>query len=322
MKRWGIALILLLLMDWAGEGFAQVTNQTPREQVLQLLQGVISTNQPAVIKSIQAMGTNAIPTLIEVLGYRQQAMDAWYEKVYLTTPATLQKHLSKPEFITKLRSEASFLLMLMPETKDYFQDLVPLLRDERAETRRSVASIFSMRGQNAPAAIQLELIPLLKDDDAMVREYAMVGLGQRINDLPRAKAALENAMQDQDERVRVRAGETLLRSDKNHPEAWAVVTASLKSTNEAVRLNAIGAYLIVRKNSPEVDREISPIVNGILSGTNSQMQAMTLMLLQGNGKVLTSTVPEVQKLLTNTNNFIQMEAGKALRVLTNNVPKL
>jgi len=314
-------ILFLLAVVWAANGFSQATNQTPREQVLKLLQGVVSTNQPAVIKSIQAMGTNAIPTLIEVLGYRQQSMDAWYEKVYLNTPANMQKHLSKPDFIAKLRSEASYLLTLMPETRDYLQELVPLLKDDRVETRRSAASIFSMRGQNAPAAIQLELIPLLKDDDAMVREYAIVGLVLSINDLPRAKAAVENALQDQNERVRVRAGETLLHSEKSHPGAWAAVSASLKSTNEAVRLNAIGAYLMVRKNSPEADREISPIVNGILTSTNSQLQSSTLMLLQANGKSLISTVPEVRKLLTNSTPYIRREATNALRVLTNSVPK-
>ncbi len=318
----GLAYIwFLLAVTWTTLGFAQTTNQTPREQVLGHLQGVYSTNQTAAVQKIKAMGTNAVPTLIEVLGYRQQALDEWYEKVYLITPAAMQKHLSKPDVIAKLRERASFTLQMMPETGNYLQDLLPLLKDERLEVRKAVAAIFAGGNRRASPAVMLELMPLLKDDDGEVRKYAIWALKFHITTLPRAKAAMEGALLDPDEDVRVAASGALLQADNSHPGAMAVVRASMKSTNNWAQKNAVSAYLSAQKDSPGLDHETGPLVTGMLLSTDPQSQAFGLMLLQANGKSLISTVPEVQKLLTNSTPYIRREATNALRALTNSVPK-
>jgi len=314
-------ICFLLAVTWANLGFSQTTNQTPRDQVLNHLQGVYSTNQTAAVQKIKALGTNAVPTLIEVLGYRQQALDEWYEKIYLITPASMQKHLSKPDVIAKLRERASFTLQMMPETKNYLQDLLPLLKDERGEVRKAVAAIFAGDTRHASPAMMLEFMPLLKDDEAEVRKYAIWALKSHITTLPRAKTAMEGALLDPDEDVRVAASGALLQADNSHPGAMAVVRASLKSTNNWAQKNAVSAYLSAQKDWPVLDREAGPLVASMLSSTDVQSQAFGLMLLQRNGISLKSTVPEVQKLLTNSHPHIRREATNALRTLTNSVTK-
>ncbi len=320
----GLAYIwFLLTFVYGSSGFSQTTNSpTPRDQVLSHLQGVYTTNQTAAVQKIKAMGTNAVPTLIEVLGYRQQALDEWYEKIYLNTPASMQKHLSKPEITAKLRERACFTLQMMPETKDYLSDLLPLLKDERVEVRKAVAAIFVVGDKRRVSpALMLELMPLLKDEDAEVRRLGIWALKHHITALPRAKAAMEGALLDPDEGVRVAASGPLLEADKSHQRALDVVRASLKSTNNWVQKNAVSTYLSAQEDSPDLDREIGPLITKMLLSTDTQSQSFGLMLLQGYGKSLKSTLPEVQKLLTSPHGYIRSDAASALRVLTNNVAK-
>ncbi|MCD6051231.1 MAG: hypothetical protein K0Q55_2634 [Verrucomicrobia bacterium] len=312
-------ILFLLSFVWGFSSFSQTTYQTPREQVLKQLQSVHSTNRQASIQQIKSFGSNAVPVLIEVIGYKQQKLDEWYDQAYRKAPPLLQKSMSKPDIITTLRSQAAYALHMIPETKNYLRDLLPLMNDERMEVRRAAGGVFLMHGRQAPLEIKLELIPSLKDDDWYVRSYIIHVLSSSITNLPRAKTAIESALMDSNENVRTAAGEALLQHEKNHPAALSVIRSSMKSTNDWVRVTAAGAYISAYKGSPTLDQEVGPVLNGILSGRNSQPQAMTLMLLQHNGKGLKSTVPEVQKLLTNTNAHIRSEATNALRALTNSL---
>ncbi len=316
--------LLLLLLVCATEGFAQTTNQTPREQVLKLLQGVHSTtNLQASMQQIKSIGSNAVPVLIEVLGYRQPKLDEWYEQAYRKVPALLQEKMSKPDVITKLRSLAARALHMMPETKDYLQDLLPLLKDERVEVRRDAVNVFSTHSVLAQPAVMLELIPLLKDADPDVQRYTIRALHPHILTLPRAKAAMETVLQDNDEMIRMEAAQKLLFRERDHEEALMVVRSSLRSSNSTVCLMAANSLLVAQRKSPTLDSELGPVFTRLLSSTNSSTQLSSLrqLYLNGRGKSLHSIMPEVQKLLTNANPKIRGEAIDAYWALTNNVFK-
>jgi HEAT repeat protein len=93
-------------------GFIPGTPAAPatRELVLQHLSAYYSTNHAIAIQSIKAMGTNAIPFLIEVLGYETTQADQWYEKAYAKAPAGIQSRMAKPEALETLRNQAANLL--------------------------------------------------------------------------------------------------------------------------------------------------------------------------------------------------------------------
>lgn len=319
-KHFYILLIMLFVLKTSS--YAQVTNQTPREQLLKLLQNVQTTNYQASAKQIKQMGTNAIPVLIEVLGYKQQKLDAWYDQVFRSMPTTLQAHMSKPEAITALRSKAAMVLHTMPETKDYLQDLLPLLKDERLEVRQHAASVISTHSAIANPTILLEMIPLLKDSDPDVIRYAIRALSPHVLQLPRAKAAMENLLQDRNEINRMEAAQTLLMRQRNHPEALTVIRSSLNSSNISICLSAASTMLGTQRQSADLDAEVGPLFIKLLSSTNSSTQLSSLRRLyyNGRGNSLPSIIPEVQKLLTNSDPKIRMEATNTFWVLTNLPP--
>jgi len=317
-----VHILFLLAVTWVFNCFPQTINQTPRELVLKHLQGVLSTNQSTSISQIQLMGTNAVPVLIEVIGYKQQKLDEWYDQAYRKAPPLLQKNMSKPDVIVQLRGGANMLLQRMPETRGYLQDLLPLLKDERVEVRRAAAAVFLSHSALAQPVVMLELIPLLKDSDPEVQRYTIWALSPHILTLPRAKAAMENLLLDNNEMNRMAAAQTLLSRQRNHPGALTAVRSSLGSSNSSICLNAASTLLVAQRKSSTLDTEVGPVFIRLLSSTNSSTQLSSLrhLYLNGRGNSLPSILPEVQKLLTNANPKIRTEATDTYWVLTNLTP--
>ncbi|MGV3757460.1 MAG: HEAT repeat domain-containing protein [Verrucomicrobiota bacterium] len=264
------------------------------------------------------MGTNAVPVLIEVLGYQPEKMEEWYERAYVNAPASLRKQMSKPDAIARLRDQAAHALFNMPETKLYLHELLPLMQDLRPEVRRAVSSLFLQHAARAPQSLRLELLPFLKDSDPEVRKHIMWAFSSPDTLLPRAKAAFEAALMDPVDEVRVTASRVLLQQEKEHSAALKTLKLLLNSTNGWTKLTAATTYLSTQQDSPNLDREVGPVFNSILTNTlpeHAQWRFMALIHLQDYRKPLKSTIPELQKLLTNSILSIRTEASNTLRIV-------
>ncbi len=287
-----------------------------RELVLQHLQAVYSTNQAVAFQSIKAMGTNAVPLLIEVLGYETTQADQWYEKAYAKAPASVQKRMSKPEALEKLRGEASLLLLNMRETHLYMTNLFALLQDQRPEVRRHSASLISHhmlnRGRQMEDSVMLECLPALKDSDPQVRRHIAYAFAHKGAGLPRAKAALEATLNDPDEKVRQSVAYALTHADGNHAEALQTLKALFTSADVSTRYFSAIYYLLSSSPGERLDDEMIPVFTGVLSGSDKDMQEGASRSLGRFGARARSAVPELQKLLQSPDPELQKTVREAL----------
>lgn len=287
-----------------------------RDVVLQLLQTFYSTNQAVVFQSIKAMGTNAVPILIEVLGYQTTQMDQWYERAYAKAPTSIQSRMSKPETLEKLRNQASSLLRNMPETHLFLTNLLVLLKDERVAVRQSAAylipSCIRNHGQHLDDNLMLECLPALKDNDPLVRRYMLGAFVARWAVLPRAKTALETVLKDPVEEVRLEAGTVLLRTDGNNQAALQTLKSLFASTNASNRYLAAARYLFSSSPSGRLEDEMVPIFTATLSGTDRDLQIGACHCLGRFGPRAKTAVPVLLKHLQSTDLELQKAAREAL----------
>ncbi len=287
-----------------------------REVVLQHLQDLYSTNQAMVFQNVKAMGTNAVPLLIEILGYETTQADQWYEKAYAKAPASIRSRMSKPEALEKLRSQASVLLLNMPETHLYLTDLFVLLKDPRVEVRQRAASLIphSIRnyGQHLDDSLMLECLPSLRDSDTMVRRYMVHAFIARWAVLPRAKAALEALLTDPVEAVRLEAATVLLQPDGNNQAALQALKSLFASTNAVTRQWAAARYLNVGSPAGRLEDEMVPIFISTLSGSDKDQLKSACLCLGRFGPRAKAAVPALMKHLQSQDPELQKTASEAL----------
>jgi len=300
-------------------GFIPGTPVAPasRELVLQHLQGIYSTNQAAAFQSIRAMGTNAIPLLIEILGYETTQADQWYDKAYAKAPSGIQSRMSKPEALEKLRSEAALLLGNMPETHLYMTNLFALLQDQRAEVRQHSAYLISShmlnRGRNMEDSVMLECLPSLKDSDAQVRRSIAQAFAHKGAALPRVKVALEAVLNDPVEEVRLTTAHALLEADNKHTEALSTLKALFTSSTPNTRYFAAVYYFVSDRQRFIGDPDLMRVFIDTLSGSDVSLQSYAAELLGRIGAQAKPAVPELKKLLLSPEAQVRTAATNALQ---------
>jgi HEAT repeat protein len=307
--------LLLLLVVSRTAVLAQPAAPAPRDQVLQHLEEVfVPGKQGAAVKSIQAMGTNAIPFLIEILGYQTTQADQWYEKAYAKAPSSIQSKMSKPEALEKLREEATLLLRNMRETHLYLTNMVPLLQDSRPEVRRSAAYLVQGHAYRAQNTQLLDFISGLKDSEPDVRRnIALAYANSRSELLPRAKSALEAVLNDPDENTRMFLASALLKADKRHEAATSTLKSLFASTNTNTRYMAAVHYLASDPQSLDSDSEVLQILISTLSLNDVGLQSAAAHTLGNLGSQAKPAIPELQKLLQAPGGYVRAAATNALQ---------
>ena len=311
--------LLLLLFTLPFLGFSQFAAPAPRDQVLQHLEDVFGApgKQGTAIQSIKTMGTNAIPFLIEILGYETTQVDQWYEKAYAKAPSGIQSRMSKPEALEKLRNEAVVLLRNMPETHLYMTNLFTLLKDQRPEVRRHSASLISHhmlnRGRNMEDSVMLECLPYLKDSDPQVRRSIVQAFAHKGARLPRVKIALEAALNDPVEEVRMNAAHALLQADNKHPDALNTLKALFTSNTPNTRYFAAVYYFVSDRQRFKDEPDLMRVFVDTLSGNDVELQSYAAELLGGIGASAKPAVPELKKLLLSPEAQVRTAATNALQ---------
>ena len=263
------------------------------------------------------MGTNAIPLLIEVLGYETTQADQWYEKAYAKAPASVQSRMSKPEALEKLRNQASLLLLNMRETHLYMTNLFGLLQDQRPEVRRHSASLISHHmlngGRSMEDSVMLECLSYLKDSDAQVRRFIAQAFAHKGASLPRVKIALEAALNDSSEEVRMTSAHALLRTDNKHGAARSTLKALFTSNTPNTRYFAAVYYFVSDRQQFSGDPDLMRVFIDTLSVNEVRLQTYAAELLGGIGAQAKPAVPELQKLLLSPDAQLRTAATNALQ---------
>ncbi len=289
-----------------------------REKILQLLveiQGL--TNQPyassqrkVAFDNLSAMGTNAAPFLIEILGHRKSQTDQWYEQAYAKAPEAIRNAVSKPEALEKLRREAQTLLLNMRETPLYFSEIVALLQDERAEVRQRAASLLHGYAEKVSKVQLLECLPHLKDSDPSVRRSIALTLAHAVA-LPRVKAELEKTLSDPDENVRIVTATALLKADCDHLAALQTLKKLFGSPNLNLRFGAARAYLACDPYRAGIE-ELLPIFLDVLSGPDPNLYPLACHTLRTYTVRADAAVPVLLKHLQSPRSELQSAARSAL----------
>ncbi|MCD6051232.1 MAG: hypothetical protein K0Q55_2635 [Verrucomicrobia bacterium] len=307
-------LLLLLVCALPFLGLSQTPTPASRDQILQHLGDVsLPSRHFAAVQSIQAMGTNAIPFLIEILGYQQSQADQWYEKVYSKAPPSLQSRMSKPEALEKLHYDARLLLRNMPETKQYLTNMVPLLQDPRPVVRRSAAYLLGGMSYQADKTETLVYLSALKDSDPEVRRLIAYAFMDGGASLPRAKAALEGALNDPVEAVRLPVAQALLKADKKHVAATSALKSLFASANASTRYFAATHYFVSDPPLLSRDPEVLQIFISTLAVRDVSLQAAAARTLGNLGDRAKMAVPELQKLLMSPDAQVRTAATNSLQ---------
>lgn len=289
-----------------------------REKVLQHLAEVFGPpNQPstvserkAAIQSIEEMGTNAIPFLIEILGHRKSQADQWYELAYAKAPEAVRNSMSKPEALEKLRSEAYAVLSNMRDRPLYFTDILALLQDERVEVRQKTASVLYGFAERVNKVQLLECVPHLRDSDPQVRRYLVMILGFGVA-LPRVKAELEKTLADPDEGVRITVAAALLKADPDHPAALQTLRNLFTATNLNRRFGAARTYMNSNPYRENLE-ELLPIYLEALSGPDQNLHLSACYALRAYSVRAKTAVPVLLKHVQSQNPQLKEASRNAL----------
>lgn len=233
-------------------------DEPTRKQVLQLL---VDPNSLAEAESarakMQAYGTNAIPILIEVVGYTEAQFEKLDKKVYGQTSGEVFK---EPVLKDWQQLASQMFLSNMPETSLYLTNLFPLLRDSRVEVRRNAASLINIHSSQTNQHLLPDVLLALKDTDFMVRHSIAGALSKGAAALPRVRIALEGALSDSNEGVRLEVAKALLKVDKKHLAAQQALKELFYSANEYCSSDAAGYYMDMTLPYGELEDELIPIL--------------------------------------------------------------
>ncbi len=192
---------------------------------------------------------------------RIAALNALTEEGEAAVPA-LAKALANP----KTRYWALLALgELGPQAKSAIGDLIPLLKDERAEIRRETLITLSRMGPDAAPAVQAIILALADDPHPTVRDSAALALGRMGPGAAAAADALTKATHDPDEMLKVVSLWALARveptNDAARKEAIAKLTAALKNANPRVQVMALKG-LVDLNSAPE---KLVPLLTNIIA---------------------------------------------------------
>jgi HEAT repeat protein len=236
---------LCLSLNWTGAvrgEEAAVTPEMARVKVLTYLMEQSRSNVLVRLKGFKEMGPVAIPPLIEVLGHKPSRLSIWYQAAYQKMPVSLRATLDEPKQVRKLRTQAVFVLMKLPLSKEDLQQIASLVQDEDAGVRNSATVILSHKADGQSPELLVGLLTAADDTDFVVRRNAMPGLLKLAHDQPRARQKLEKLLSDSNDTVRIDASDHLLKLNRNHTGAVETLRSELSSPALSYRVLAANRY--------------------------------------------------------------------------------
>jgi len=235
----------------------------------------LSTNMEGGIEAFKAMGSNAVPFLIEILEYKPSSFTKFIQRELLRYDlkhpgskviGALSRSLPSAHVIEDRRKNALFLIgKIGPEAEAAISLLFRLLvsTNENWRIETEVGPSIAAMGEKAIVLVP-DYLRWLKSDDADARELAA---GLLISVGPKAKVAIPallDAAQSKNLRVTTAAARALWAIDRQTNVAVRVLRQGLDSTNSTRRQLAL-CYL--REMGPGAETA-GPVIKGLLRDTD------------------------------------------------------
>lgn len=309
----GVFLSLLFTVNWLPAQEPQASPEQTRARVVELLQNYSwHYFEPQIKeqarKDLQAMGTNAIPYLVEILGYRQATMGQWYAAAYQKMPKSVTDKGDQAAVFEQMGYSVPNLLQAMTNKKQAVPYLMKLVADDRTDVRYRGLEML----QSLIEGTEKELLPVFIDRMQHEEEsnlgVATYVVGLYCKNEPVVRQLMEEALSSTNERVRLQAAAALLKVDDKHVKAMETVHGLFTSTNTTVKGSAARLYYLQTKNAEAV----VPVYLSLLSSTNSNTQVMGLANLGAMESKAKTAVPSIVSLMYVTNRQVGVAARQAL----------
>lgn len=170
-------------------------------------------------------------------------------------------------------------------------DFAALLSSDNPMLVRRAAIALEQLHQ-CDAASQERLLALTKNDDVLVRTAALAALGTCKPD-ERILAVLGTALKDKDPSIRLAAVAALAEGKNHSPAVLAQLADCLDDSDGAVAVNAAHALMEVGEPAVQV---VVPLLK------SNDYQLLALGILEGMGPAAQKAIPEVQPILTSSDD--------------------
>jgi len=284
-----------------------------REKVQELVQLFTwshddSAKQDQYRQELKDMRTNAIPYLVEVIGYRESKLEKWYAASYQKMPPAIQKRMDRPDALETMGNAAINLLNTMPDKKTAVPYLIKLLSDDRPQVRFKALLPLQYLIEGTETDLLPVFMDIMKDPKDMTYGPAAYIVAKFSKDHAQARKLLEVMLGDPKESTRLKGASLLWRADAGHVEARKTVEQYLVSTNTGIQLYAARTYLGLTKDT----NKVVAIYTQALASSNQRHQESALESLKILGKAAEPAVPEIVKLATGSNPALSTKARLAL----------
>ena len=228
---------------------------------------------PAVV-AVRQMGTNALPTLLEMIKHRDSSFKQFLMK--LSGKQAIIHFNFQPADRLHMRA-AIGIYALGPNAKSAVPDLIALARNPSPNPGLLMAvSALAGIGPEAKDAVPVLVKSLTHTNSEPLPAMSAYALG-RIG--PEAKSAI------------------------------AALTSMLEGRQDQDRLAA--AFALARINSQPVD-SVAPLVDG-LRNTNSQTRSFAAVLIGEFGGQARTLIPPLERVLSDSDADVRRQAGIALK---------
>lgn len=284
-----------------------------REKVLELVQFFAwshddSAKQERYRQELKDMRTNAIPYLVEVIGYRESKLEKWYAATYQKMPPAIQSRMDRPDALERMGTAAINLLNTMPDRKTAVPYLVKLLSDDRPRVRYMALLPLQYLIEGSETDLLPVFIDCMKDPTEQPYRPAAFIVAKFSKTNSQARKNIEAMLVAPQENTRFKGAELLWKADAGHVEARKIIEQYLVSTNTGFQLGAARIYLAQTKDT----NKVVAIYIQALSSSSQRHQESALVSLKALGKAAEPAVPEIIKLATGPNPNLSIKARLAL----------
>lgn len=242
MKRVGLIVLGVLLLAIAGVLLFSRTAPAPKYQAhtadywLDCIfpQGRSGATQSEALNAFHAMGTNALPFLLQNLERPDSSAAKIHTSLYQHSPPLLRKLIPTPHYASR-QSAAELILLNLRETSNAVPNLVELAKRSSGHTRQLVLSVLLNRIQPDHPEYASVFVPALTDTNASCRYIGVQLLTDLDNHSSNVVLSVSNILNDTDDVVRISAAYAVWKLSGDTHATVAVLKEELRKSSNSFK---------------------------------------------------------------------------------------
>lgn len=283
-----------------------------RLKVQQQVKAYSQTNDKVIRKSVQTtlqgMGAEAAPYLVELIGYRESRWDSWNYELKQRFPALLKQAIESPETIAGWRRHAAELIGTLPDKQQASALLVRLLEDDRPQVRYYAMKPLSSLIQGTEPDLLPVLLKRMENPIDQSNGLTPSLVAKFCDTHPEAAKSLEQMLTHAEEKFRLEAASLLWTAKREHASARKTVELSFGSNDFIQQSRAARIYYSRTRDGAKV----MPLHLKALSSTNWLDQSVALYCLKEMGTEAQPAKAVIEPFLTNSNQILSNTARQIL----------